>query len=110
MKYLVNLDLLKKKINLNSINSKKYSTKLGVMLSILLYAIAIYLVAYYFKKIIDKELQSIVIRNQVMAESPNIILSDFVPYVVRFEGDYQTPFYNESVVSLNAYYYHCYKY
>ena len=107
MKYLVNLDLLKKKINLNSIDSEKYSTKLGVMLSIFLYVVAIYLVVYYFKKITDKELQSIVMSNRILDKSPNITLTGFVPYIVRFEGDNQTLFNNESVVDLSANYILC---
>ena len=109
MKFLENLYLLKKQINLHSIDSEKYSTKLGLILSIFLYVVTINLVVYYFKKITDKELQSIVISNQVMTESPKITFSSFVPYIARFEDINSKPYYNESVMSLNGYYYKCKK-
>ena len=109
MKFLENLDLFKKQINLQSIDSEKYSTKLGLILSILLYAVTIYLVVYYFKKITDKELQSIVISNRVMTESPHITFTSFVPYIARFEDINSKPYYYESVMKLNGYYYKCKK-
>ena len=109
MKFLENLDLFKKQINLQSIDSEKYSTKLGLILSIFLYAVTIYLVVYYFKKITDKELQSIVIRNRVMTESPKIILTGFVPFITRFEDNDAIAYHNDSVMSLYGYYYKCNK-
>ena len=47
MEIIKSLDLLKKKINLYSINSEKYSTKIGLLVSIFLYAALIFLVSYY---------------------------------------------------------------
>ena len=107
MEIIKSLDLLKKKINLYSINSEKYSTKIGLLVSIFLYAALIFLVSYYSFKIFNKEIQNIIIRDEKLIESPNINLTNYVPYIFRVEDLFSNAFINESLISLHAQYYNC---
>ena len=98
--------MFKKQINL-SIKSEKYSTKLGAFVSIFMYSVAIFLVGYYFKKIVDRKLQNIIIKDLVMDRSLIVTLTDYVPYIVRIEDQMGNPFLNKSIFSVEAFYYHC---
>ena len=101
--YIYNLNLLKKQI----ICMVESPTKLGIFISIFLYSVAIYLVAYYLKKITDRELQNIIIRDVVIDRSLILTLTDYVPYIVRIEDQLGNPFLNKSFFLVEAYYYYC---
>ena len=107
MEFFKNFDLLRKQISLNSFGSEKYSTNLGAFLSILLYVAGIYLFSYYLKQITNRDLQNIIIKYETEANSPEFVLTDFIPYIVRIEDFYSNAINNDSIVSVESNYLNC---
>ena len=102
-----NMDFLKLDVNLNSINSKSYSTTLGKIVSILVYIASILIFVYYLNKITIKELQNFVTSYQFEEKSPNFTFTGYFPYIVQVQDFYSNPVYNDSIFSFHGSYFIC---
>ena len=110
MRILKNFDLLSKQISLTINKSDKYSTKLGVVNSFIIFGLIIPVAVLYLMKIFNKDLQTIIIKTGYEIISPEFKFTDFVPFIVRFEDGNAKNGENKSIIDFNTTYYKCDKY
>ena len=109
MKILQILDSLPKEIEFNINKQKNYSTHVGIFSSLSIYAFVILVLVFYLNKIFSRQLDSTLVKSQLVLNSPSFNYTNFVPFIFRFEDDNGNTYENSSLFSIRAYYYQLFK-
>ena len=107
MRIFKNFDILSKQISLTINKSDKYSTKLGVVNSFIIFGLIIPVAVLYLMKIFNKDLQTIIIKTGYEIVSPEFKFTDFVPFIIRIEEEYGKNGEYKSIMDFNTNYAKC---
>ena len=102
MKIIKKFDLLSKQIPIRT-----SETKIGRVNSFIIILIGLLITLYYFIIVIQKDLQTVIIKNYNDVNAPQFNYSKFLPFVIRIENEVGKFYENKSLLTISSVYKKC---